>query len=85
MTGFLRRVLSPYQGTFDTGHFTAAWSVLITMSAVPTINSRVIDVWCGECGCCIYHASQGILMLGIALIQLLLSTLAGILLEQRWH
>ena len=55
MTGFLRRVLS-IQGTFDTGHFTAAWSVLF--NHVSANNQFQSDrLWCGECGCCIYHAA----------------------------
>ena len=53
MTGFLRRVLSPYRGLLILVILLQLGQSFLTMY-LPTINSRL---WCGECGCCIYHAS----------------------------
>lgn len=61
MTGFLQKSIKPIQGTFDTGHFTAAWSVLLSMY-LPTINSRVIDYGVANADAA-YIMHQGILML----------------------
>ena len=48
--------IKPIQGTFDTGRFTAAWSVLFNhVSANHQFRSD--RLWCGECGYCIYHAA----------------------------
>ena len=76
MTGFLRRVLSPYRGLLILVILLQLGQSFLTMY-LPTINSRVIDYGVANADAA-YIMHQGILMLGIALIQLLLSTLAGI-------
>lgn len=76
MTGFLRRVLSPYRGLLILVILLQLGQSFLTMY-LPTINSRVIDYGVANADAA-YIMHQGILMLGIALIQFLLSTLAGI-------
>ena len=76
MTGFLRRVLSPYRGHLILVILLQLGQSFLTMY-LPTINSRVIDYGVANADAA-YIMQQGILMLGIALIQFLLSTLAGI-------
>ena len=76
MTGFLRRVLSPYRGLLILVILLQLGQSFFAMY-LPTINSRVIDYGVANADAA-YIMHQGILMLGIALIQLLLSTLAGI-------
>mgnify|MGYP004473992191 CR=1 FL=1 len=76
MTGFLRRVLSPYRGLLMLVILLQLGQSFLTMY-LPTINSRVIDYGVANADTA-YIMQQGILMLGIALIQFLLSTLAGI-------
>ena len=50
MTGFLRRVLSPYRGLLILVILLQLGQSFLTMY----LSDRL---WCGECGCCIYHAS----------------------------
>ena len=76
MTGFLRRVLSPYRGLLILVILLQLGQSFLTMY-LPTINSRVIDYGVANADAA-YIMHQGILMLGIAFIQFLLSTLAGI-------
>ena len=76
MTGFLRRVVSPYRGLLILVILLQLGQSFLTMY-LPTINSRVIDYGVANADAA-YIMHQGILMLGIALIQFLLSTLAGI-------
>ena len=76
MTGFLRRVLSPYRGLLILVVLLQLGQSFLTMY-LPTINSGVIDYGVANADTA-YIMQQGILMLGIALIQFLLSTLAGI-------
>ena len=76
MTGFLRRVLSPYRGLLILVILLQLGQSFLTMY-LPTINSGVIDYGVANADTA-YIMQQGILMLGIALIQFLLSTLAGI-------
>lgn len=77
MTGFLRKVLSPYKGLLILVILLQLGQSFLTMY-LPTINSRVIDYGVANADVR-YIMQQGVLMMGIALIQFLLSTLAGIL------
>ena len=70
MTGFLRRVLSPYRGLLILVILLQLGQSFLTMY-LPTINSRVIDYGVANADAA-YIMHQGILMLGIALIQFLL-------------
>ena len=71
MTGFLRRVLSPYRGLLILVILLQLGQSFLTMY-LPTINSRVIDYG-------VANADAAYIMhQGIAFIQFLLSTLAGI-------
>ena len=76
MTGFLRKVLSPYKGLLILVILLQLGQSFLTMY-LPTINSRVIDYGVANADAA-YIMQQGILMMGIAFIQFLLSTLAGI-------
>lgn len=65
MTGFLRRVLSPYRGLLILVILLQLGQSFLTMY-LPTINSRVIDYGVANADAA-YIMHQGILMLGIAL------------------
>ena len=64
MTGFLRRVLSPYRGLLILVILLQLGQSFLTMY-LPTINSRVIDYGVANADAA-YIMHQGILMLGIA-------------------
>jgi ATP-binding cassette, subfamily B, multidrug efflux pump len=76
MTKFLRKVLCPYKGLLILVILLQLGQSFLTMY-LPTINSRVIDYGVANADTT-YIMKQGILMMGIALIQFLLSTSAGI-------
>lgn len=76
MTGFLQKSIKPIRGLLILVILLQLGQSFLTMY-LPTINSRVIDYGVANADAA-YIMHQGILMLGIALIQFLLSTLAGI-------
>lgn len=76
MTKFLQKTLKPYRGLLILVILLQLGQSFLTMY-LPTINARVIDYGVAN-GDGEYILKQGILMMGIALIQFLFSTSAGI-------
>lgn len=76
MTKFLQKTLKPYGGLLILVILLQLGQSFLTMY-LPTINARVIDYGVAN-GDGEYILKQGILMMGIALIQFLFSTSAGI-------
>ena len=76
MTKFLQKTLKPYRGLLILVILLQLGQSFLTMY-LPTINERVIDYGVAN-GDGEYILKQGILMMGIALIQFLFSTSAGI-------
>lgn len=76
MTKFLKKTLKPYRGLLILVILLQLGQSFLTMY-LPTINARVIDYGVAN-GDGEYILKQGILMMGIALIQFLFSTSAGI-------
>lgn len=76
MTKFLQKTLKPYRGLLILVILLQFGQSFLTMY-LPTINARVIDYGVAN-GDGEYILKQGILMMGIALIQFLFSTSAGI-------
>lgn len=77
MIHFLQKVLKPYRGLLMLVILLQLGQSFLTMY-LPTINSRVIDYGVANADNA-YILKQGILMMGIAFIQFVFSTLAGIL------
>lgn len=76
MIKFLQKVLKPYRGLLLLVILLQLGQSFLTMY-LPTINSRVIDYGVANADTD-YIMKQGILMMGIALIQFLFSTMAGV-------
>lgn len=76
MTKFLQKTLKPYRGLLILVILLQLGQSFLTMY-LPTINARVIDYGVAN-GDGEYILKRGILMMGIALIQFLFSTSAGI-------
>lgn len=76
MIKFLQKVLKPYRGLLLLVILLQLGQSFLTMY-LPTINSRVIDYGVANADTA-YIMQQGILMMGIALIQFLFSTMAGV-------
>lgn len=76
MIKFLKKVLKPYRGLIVLVILLQLGQSFLTMY-LPTINSRVIDYGVANADTD-YIMKQGILMMGIAFVQFLLSALAGI-------
>lgn len=76
MIRFLQKVLKPYRGLLFLVVLLQLGQSFLTMY-LPTINSRVIDYGVANADTD-YILKQGLLMMGIAFIQFLLSALAGI-------
>lgn len=76
MTKFLQKTLKPFRGLLILVILLQLGQSFLTMY-LPTINARVIDYGVAN-GDGEYILKQGILMMGIALIQFLFSTSAGI-------
>lgn len=76
MIRFLQKVLKPYRGLLFLVVLLQLGQSFLTMY-LPTINSKVIDYGVANADTD-YILKQGLLMMGIAFIQFLLSALAGI-------
>lgn len=76
MIKFLQKILKPYTGLLMLVILLQLGQSFLTMY-LPTINSRVIDYGVANADNA-YIMKQGILMIGIAMIQFLLSSMAGI-------
>lgn len=77
MIKFLQQVLKPYRGLLIVVVLLQLGQSFLTMY-LPTINSRVIDYGVANADNA-YILRQGLLMIGIAFVQLLFSALAGVL------